>query len=91
MLNLCFSVTLSPVTVAALGLVSQTRGLSLRFPRFVRVRDDKTIDQASTPEFLGKMWRDQQGKGKDHVSVDDGDLMDVMMEEELEEELEYAE
>ena len=48
------SITLSPVSVAALGLVSESRGLSLRFPRFIRVRDDKgqAIEQASSPEFL---------------------------------------
>jgi DNA ligase-1 len=84
-----FSITLSPVSVAALGLVSESRGLSLRFPRFIRVRDDKTIEQASTSEFLAQMWRDQQGKGKGKSGVDDGELVDVDMEdlEELEEDM----
>jgi len=45
-------VTLSPTYTAARGLVSMERGLSLRFPRFVRKRTDKGIDEASTGEFL---------------------------------------
>ena len=62
--------------------------MSLRFPRFIKVRDDKGIENASTPEFLAKMWKTQEAQGKDHTGVDDGDLMDVVVEEsEVEEEL----
>ncbi|GLB37636.1 putative DNA ligase [Lyophyllum shimeji] len=74
-------ITLSPVSVAAKGLVSESRGLSLRFPRFMRVRDDKTIEDASTPHFLAKLWRDQEARGV--VSVEEGgddDLIDVYSE-----------
>ncbi|KAA8897075.1 hypothetical protein FN846DRAFT_783453 [Sphaerosporella brunnea] len=51
-------ITLSPTYSAALGLVSQERGLSLRFPRFLRKREDKSIEEASTSEFLagGPCW-----------------------------------
>lgn len=45
-------ITLSPTYTAALGLVSDERGLSLRFPRFLRKREDKSVDEASTPQFL---------------------------------------
>jgi len=79
-------VTLSPVSVAALGLVSDSRGLSLRFPRFIKVRDDKNIEQASNPEFLAEMWKNQQGKGSDQRGADDGDLLDIDSEEQVEEE-----
>ncbi|KAG8962030.1 hypothetical protein FRC03_004669 [Tulasnella sp. 419] len=34
-------ITLSPRSTAALGLISDKRGLSIRFPRFIRIRDDK--------------------------------------------------
>ncbi|KAI0062904.1 ATP-dependent DNA ligase [Artomyces pyxidatus] len=71
-------VTLSPVSIAARGLVSDSRGLSLRFPRFIKTREDKSIEQASSPEFLANIFRDQQGKGKHETAgADDGQLVDV--------------
>jgi len=73
-------VTLSPVSLAALGEVSATRGMSLRFPRFVRVREDKDREQASTSQFLAQMYRDQQSRGKDMTGADDGDLVDMELE-----------
>jgi DNA ligase-1 len=81
-------VTLSPVSIAALGLVSDLRGLSLRFPRFIKVRGDKNIEHASSPEFLANMWRDQHGNRTDQngPGADDGDLLDVDFEEQVEEE-----
>ncbi|KAF1812619.1 ATP-dependent DNA ligase [Eremomyces bilateralis CBS 781.70] len=54
-------VTLSPTYTAAIGLVSDERGLSLRFPRFLRVREDKSIEEASTSEFLAELYRKQAG------------------------------
>lgn len=55
-------VTLSPTYTAAIGLVSEERGLSLRFPRFLKKREDKGIDEASTSEFLAGLWRKQEEK-----------------------------
>jgi DNA ligase-1 len=55
-------ITLSPTYTAAIGLVSEERGLSLRFPRFVKVREDKSIEEASTDEFLAELWRKQQAR-----------------------------
>ena len=52
-------VTLSPVYTAAMGLVSEERGLSMRFPRFIKVREDKGIDEASTGKELAAMWEKQ--------------------------------
>ena len=57
--------------------MSTSRGLSLRFPRFIRVRDDKTIEQASTPEFVASLWRKQDGHLTTQGGVDEGDLIDV--------------
>ncbi|KAI9824322.1 MAG: hypothetical protein M1826_007419 [Phylliscum demangeonii] len=54
-------VTLSPTYTAAIGLVSEHRGLSLRFPRFLRRRDDKTLEEASSDELLAALWRKQDG------------------------------
>lgn len=55
-------VTLSPVYTAAIGLVSEDRGLSLRFPRFLKKREDKSIDEASTNDFLAGLYRKQESK-----------------------------
>ncbi|GKT55806.1 DNA ligase 1 [Colletotrichum tofieldiae] len=53
-------ITLSPTYTAAIGLVSEHRGLSLRFPRFLKKREDKSMDEASTNEFLAGLWRKQE-------------------------------
>jgi DNA ligase 1 len=55
-------ITISPVYTAAIGLVSEEKGVSLRFPRFLRRREDKGIDEASTSEFLAGLWRKQETK-----------------------------
>lgn len=55
-------ITLSPTYTAAIGLVSEERGLSLRFPRFMMKRDDKSLEEASTNEFLAGLWRKQEAK-----------------------------
>lgn len=57
-------ITLSPTYTAAIGLISDERGLSLRFPRFLKKRDDKSIDEASTNEFLAGLWRKQEAKAE---------------------------
>lgn len=55
-------ITISPVYTAAIGLVSEEKGLSLRFPRFLKKREDKGIDEASTSDFLAELWRKQGAK-----------------------------
>ncbi|KAI5309984.1 hypothetical protein KEM55_001990 [Ascosphaera atra] len=52
-------ITLSPTYTAAIGLVSEERGLSLRFPRFLKVREDKGIDEASSSDYLASLFRKQ--------------------------------
>jgi DNA ligase-1 len=55
-------ITLSPTYTAAIGLVSDERGLSMRFPRFLKKRDDKSIEEASTSDFLAGLFRKQEAK-----------------------------
>ncbi|KAF9049963.1 ATP-dependent DNA ligase [Panaeolus papilionaceus] len=73
-------ITESPVSVAAQSLTSSGRGLSLRFPRFIRVREDKKIEDANTPAFLVSIWTNQQGKTGTSPANDDGDLIDADFE-----------
>lgn len=55
-------ITVSPTYTAAIGLAREDKGLSLRFPRFLRVREDKGIDEASSSEELAGLWRRQEAK-----------------------------
>ena len=55
-------ITLSPTYTAAIGLVNEDRGLSMRFPRFLKVRQDKSIEEASTSDFLASLYRKQEAR-----------------------------
>ncbi|CBX98258.1 similar to DNA ligase I [Plenodomus lingam JN3] len=55
--------TLSPTYTAAVGLVSEERGLSTRFPRFLRVREDKGIEEATEAHELADLYWKQEAKG----------------------------
>ena len=55
-------ITMSPTYTAAIGLVSEERGLSTRFPRFLKVREDKSIEEATTSDYLATLWRRQEEK-----------------------------
>jgi DNA ligase 1 len=50
---------LSPVYPAAMSHLGGERGLSMRFPRFIRVRDDKTWEEATTAAQFAGMYRKQ--------------------------------
>ncbi|XP_050355827.1 DNA ligase 1 [Nymphalis io] len=70
----CADLSLSPAHRAAIGLVDPDRGVSLRFPRFVRVRDDKTPEQATSAEQLAQLYlaQDQvKNSAPKHVDHDD--------------------
>lgn len=55
--------TLSPVHQAAMGKIAGSdRGVGLRFPRFLKRRDDKSVDDATTAESVAAMYSAQERK-----------------------------
>ncbi|MMZ63236.1 ATP-dependent DNA ligase [compost metagenome] len=54
--------TLSPMHTCCLGKVRPGVGISIRFPRFIRWRDDKNPEDATTEEELLEMYKRQLRK-----------------------------
>ncbi len=50
-------ITLSPIHTCCKGKISQDAGLAIRFPRFISWRDDKSPEEATTPEELINMYK----------------------------------
>lgn len=50
---------------AAAGQCHPTRGLSLRFPRFLRIRDDKEMEDATSADQVAALYRAQARKSQE--------------------------
>ncbi|XP_057487838.1 DNA ligase 6 isoform X2 [Actinidia eriantha] len=54
--------TVSPVHKAAIGLVHPSRGISVRFPRFIRSVTDRKPEECSTADDIAEMFHSQTRK-----------------------------
>lgn len=54
--------TVSPVHQAAVGLVHLSRGISIRFPRFIRSIPDRNPEECSTATDIAEMFNSQTRK-----------------------------
>lgn len=57
--------TLSPRYMAAIDDMGVNKGISLRFPRFIKQRDDKKPDEATSTRAVAEMYRKQESVTKD--------------------------
>ena len=66
--------SLSPIYQAAVGDIEPGKGIALRFPRFIRHREDKTVDQCTTNTQIVEFYQAQAVVHVDFNANDDIDF-----------------
>jgi len=63
--------SISPVHTSAFGVKAESKGIGLRFPRFLRIRDDKGPEQSTGPDQIVEMFEAQASVGGGAAMDDD--------------------